>query len=100
MVPTPKAKATTRLPLQNSFSKITLKMDYIEFSTKTFWGRFVDNVIFLIITDIFVFIFQLIIKQFNWTEVWVYLGINIVLSLVFAALGFGWTKLYIKGKNQ
>ena len=75
-------------------------MDYIEFSTKTFWGRFVDNVIFFIITDIFVFIFQLIIKQFNWTEVWVYLGINIVLSLVFAALGFGWTKLYITGKNQ
>lgn len=75
-------------------------MDYIEFSTKTFWGRFVDNVIFFIITDIFVFIFQLIIKQFNWTEVWVYLGINIVLSLVFAALGFSWTKLYIKGKKQ
>lgn len=75
-------------------------MDYIEFSTKTFWGRFVDNVIFFIITDIFVFIFQLVIKQFNWTEVWVYLGINIVLSLVFAALGFSWTKLYIKGKNQ
>ena len=75
-------------------------MDYIEFSTKTFWGRFVDNVIFFIITDIFVFIFQLVIKQFNWTEVWVYLGINIVLSLVFAALGFGRTKLYLKGKSQ
>ena len=75
-------------------------MSYKDFATKTFWGRFVDNVIFLIITDIFVFIFQLIIKQFNWTEVWVYLGINIVLSLVFAALGFGWTKLYLKGKNQ
>ena len=27
-------------------------------------------------------------------------GINIVLSLIFAALGFGWTKLYIKGKKQ
>lgn len=75
-------------------------MDYIEFSTKTFWGRFVDNVILFIITDIFVFIFKLIIKQFNWTEVWDYLCINIVLSLVFAALGFSWTKLYIKGKKQ
>ena len=75
-------------------------MSYKDFATKTFWGRFVDNVIFLIITDIFVFIFQLIIKQFNWTEVWVYLGINIVVSLIFAALGFGWTKFYYKGLKK
>lgn len=75
-------------------------MDYIEFSTKTFWGRFVDNMIFFIITDIFISIFNLVIKQFNWSEILVMVGINIVLSLIFAALGFGWTKLYIKGKKQ
>ena len=72
-------------------------MDYKEFATKTFWGRFVDNMILFIILDIFYFFFLYVIKSFEWDEVFIGLGVDIVLALVFAALGFGWTKYYEKG---
>ena len=73
-------------------------MGYKEFATKTFWGRFVDNMILFIILDIFYFFFLYVIKSFEWDEVFIGLGVDIVLALVFAALGFGWTKYYEKGK--
>ena len=72
-------------------------MNYKEFTTKTFWGRFVDNMIFFIIVNIFESIFYLFIKQSDWVELSLVLGADIVLSLIFAALGFGWTKFYHKG---
>ena len=73
-------------------------MDYKEFATKTFWGRFVDNIIIFTILDIFYFLFLYVIKHFDWDEVFILSGVNIVLALVLAAFGFGWTKNYEKGK--
>ena len=73
-------------------------MGYKEFATKTFWGRFVDDMIFFLILDLFYFLFLLVIKSFDWDEVFIMLGVDIVLALIFAAFGFGWTKYYEKGK--
>ncbi|MBP5677670.1 MAG: hypothetical protein J6W88_04140 [Bacteroidales bacterium] len=72
-------------------------MSYKEFAPNTFWGRFVDDMILFIILDIFYFLFLFVIKSFNWDEVFIGLGVDIVLALIFAALGFGWTKYYYKG---
>ncbi len=73
-------------------------MGYKEFATKTFWGRFVDNMIFLLIVNIVSSLFLYVIKHFNWVEFFLVLVADIVLALIFAALGFGWTKYYEKGK--
>lgn len=73
-------------------------MSYKEFATKTFWCRFVDNMILFFILDIFYFFFLYMIKNFDWDEVFIMIGANIVLALVFAAFGLGWTKYYEKDK--
>ncbi len=75
-------------------------MGYKEFATKTFWGRFVDDMIFFLFVDIFYFLFLYVVKSFSWGEVLINLGINLVLSLAFAAFGFSWTKFYYKGINK
>ena len=73
-------------------------MGYKEFASKTFWGRFVDNMLFFVFVIFFVSLFDLVIKQFSWEYVLAMMGANLVLSLVFAAFGFSWTKYYEKGK--
>ena len=73
-------------------------MGYKEFATKTFWGLFVDDMIFFFIINIVCSLFLYVIKQFSWVEFFLVLGADIVLALIFAALGFGWTKYYEKGK--
>ena len=73
-------------------------MSYREFASNTFWGRFVDNMLFFIFVTFVVSIFDLVIKQFSWGFVLAMLGANLVLSLIFAAFEFGWTKFYYKGK--
>lgn len=75
-------------------------MGYKEFASKTFWGRFIDNMIFFLFVDIFYFLFLFVIKHFDWDEVFIMLGVDIILSLVFSAFGFGWTKYYHKGLNN
>ncbi|MBP5527695.1 MAG: hypothetical protein J6X79_04480 [Bacteroidales bacterium] len=75
-------------------------MGYKEFATKTFWGRFVDNMILFIILDIFYFLFLYVIKHFDWDDVFIGFGVDIVLALAFAAFGFGWTKYSQKGNKK
>lgn len=75
---------------------------YLEFANKTFWGRFVDNLLFFTVVNIFEAVFYLVIDRFDWTLELATFVASIVLSLIFAAIGFGWTKLYktgLKGKK-
>lgn len=75
-------------------------MGYKEFASNTFWGRFVDNMLFFVFVIFFVSLFDLVIKQFSWEYVLAMMGADLVLSLVFAAFGFSWTKFYYKGLEK
>ena len=75
-------------------------MRYNIFAPNTFWGRFIDDMILFLILDIFYFLFLFIIKSFDWDEVFICLGVDIVLALIFAALGFGLTKFSSRKENQ
>ena len=76
-------------------------MGYKEFATKTFWGRFVNNMIFVLSLNIIDFLHHVTKSfSFDWNELFIMLGVDIVLALVFAALGFSIINFSQKGKEK
>lgn len=75
-------------------------MSYKDFASNTFWGRFVDNITFLVGIGITIWLFHPEDVGFSWKGLLIWLGLVVITAAIPAALGFSLTKLANKKKKQ
>lgn len=75
-------------------------MSYKDFASNTFWGRFVDNITFLVGIGITIWLFNPEDVVFDWKGFLIMLGLVVITAVIPAALGFSPTKLATKNKKQ